>query len=171
MSPAQRRRDTTAASSQQRTEIRAIVAIPPIVGMPDDAVVGQLRKALDLVVEARERTPICQLDGHAWLSASAIGAMASQIVWLAGGDGGHRLAYGELPLDLVPVGNFRVRVPAGAEGAQPLLMAAEKLIEALLADLPAFRALQAAGCQSEVLRLARELAALTAGIPLGECKH
>lgn len=152
-------------------EIREIVAIPPIVGMPADAVVGQLRKALDLVVEARERMPICQLDGPAWLSASAIGAMASQIAWLAGGDRGHRLAYGELPLDLTPIGNFRVRVPEGANGAEPLLLAAEKLIEALLADPPALRTLQAAVCQAEVLRLTRDLADLTAGITLGGCKH
>ena len=152
-------------------ELREIVAIPPIVGTPAEAVAGQLRKALGFVVEALDRRPICQLDGHAWLSARAIGAMALQITWLAGGDGGHRLAYGELPLDLTPIGNFRVSVPAGADGAQPLLLAAERLIEALLADPPALRALQASACQSEVLRLTRELADLTAGIPLGGCKH
>ena len=152
-------------------QMREIVAVPPFGGMTPEAVTSQLCMALGFVNEARERKPICQLDGHAWLSARAIGAMSSQIVWLAGGDGGHRLAYGELPLDLTPIGNFRVRVPAGAEGAEPLLLAAEKLIEALLADPPALRALQAAGCQPEVLRLTRELADLTAGIPLGGGKH
>ena len=152
-------------------EIREVVVVPPVGGMTPEAVTGQLRMGLGFVNEARDRKPICQLDGYAWGSAHAINAMALQITWLAGGDGGHRTAYGELPLARVPSGNFRVTVPEGAEGAEALSLAAETIMEELLTEPSSLRALQSAACRSEVLPITRELAALTAGIPIGGDKH
>ena len=149
-------------------ELREFVVIPPIVGSPSDAVSEQLRKVLDLVVEALERSPISQLDGHAWMSARCISSMALQIAWLVGGDFGQRGAYGDLPLDRVPVGNFRVKVLEGAQGAEGLLLAADILLEGLMADPATLRALQLEACRSEVLRVTRKLTELLAGLRMHE---
>lgn len=149
-------------------ELREFVVIPPIVGSPSDAMSEQLRKVLELVVEALERSPISQLDGHAWMSARCISSMALQIAWLVGGDFGQRGAYGDLPLDRVPVGNFRVKVLEGASGAVGLLFAADILLEGLMADPATLRALQADACRSEVLRVTSKLAELMAGLHMHE---